>query len=94
MAKVCYPPLPISLALPMCSLSVALAAGHPEKHGDSSGPLFSMYQDMTEEEDRQMAERWQKDTEGILVFVRTPVSFSTSLHTSNQCYRRVYSLLP
>jgi hypothetical protein len=59
----------------------------PERD-DSSGGLFSLYQDMTEEEDKQRAERWQKDADGILVFVRTSVSFSTPLHES-QYYRRV-----
>ncbi|KAH9972248.1 hypothetical protein BGW80DRAFT_1459873 [Lactifluus volemus] len=35
---------------------------------DSSGALFSLYQDITEEEDKQRAKRWQKDADGILVF--------------------------
>jgi hypothetical protein len=61
---------------------------------DSSGALFSLYQDVTEEDDRQRAERWQKDADGILVFVRTSVSFSTPLHASNQCYRLVCCLSP
>ena len=37
---------------------------------DSSGPIFSMYLEMTEEEDKKMAESWKSDAEGILVFVR------------------------
>ena len=37
---------------------------------DSSGPIFSMYLKMTEEEDKKMAESWKADAEGILVFVR------------------------
>ena len=37
---------------------------------DSSGPIFSMYLEMAEEEDRKMAESWKADAEGILVFVR------------------------
>jgi hypothetical protein len=36
---------------------------------DSSGPFFTMYREMTEEEDNKMAERWQKDAEGIIIFV-------------------------
>lgn len=36
---------------------------------DSSGPLFSMYSKMAEEEDNKMVERWQRDADGILVFV-------------------------
>jgi len=36
---------------------------------DSSGPLFSMYSRMAEEEDNKMVERWQRDADGILVLV-------------------------
>jgi hypothetical protein len=36
---------------------------------DSSGPLFHMYVKMTEEEDDKMTKRWQKDADGILIFV-------------------------
>jgi hypothetical protein len=37
---------------------------------DSSGPIFSMYMEMAEEEDKKLAESWKADAEGILVFVR------------------------
>ena len=37
---------------------------------DSSGPIFSMYMKMAEEEDKKMAESWQADAQGILFFVR------------------------
>jgi hypothetical protein len=37
--------------------------------GDSSGPLFSIYSKAAEEEDNKMVERWQKDADGILIFV-------------------------
>jgi hypothetical protein len=37
---------------------------------DSSGPIFSMYMGMAEEEDKKMAESWQADADGILIFVR------------------------
>ena len=37
---------------------------------DSSGPIFSMYLGMAEEEDEKTAESWKADAEGILVFVR------------------------
>jgi hypothetical protein len=82
------------LSAPGTIPGTAEAARQAEKDGDSSGPLFSLYHEMTDEEDKMRAERWQKDADGILVFVRTSVSFFTSLHTSNQCYRRVCSLLP
>jgi hypothetical protein len=36
---------------------------------DGSGPLFNMYVKMAEEEDNKMTQRWQKDADGILVFV-------------------------
>ena len=37
---------------------------------DSSGPILSMYLDMAEEEDRKLAESWQADADGVLIFVR------------------------
>ena len=40
-------------------------------YGDSSGPLFAIYSKSVEKIDNMMAERWQKDAEGILIFVCT-----------------------
>ena len=40
--------------------------------GDSSGLLFSIYSKAAEEEDNKMVERWQKDADGILIFVSPP----------------------
>ena len=37
---------------------------------DSSGPIISMYMDMTTEEDKTMAENWKADADGVLIFVR------------------------
>ena len=37
---------------------------------DGSGPIFAMYMEMAEEEDKKLAESWKADAEGILVFVR------------------------
>ena len=34
-----------------------------------------MYSTIAEEEDDKMVERWQKDAEGIIIFVRTEVGF-------------------
>jgi Family of unknown function (DUF6535) len=45
---------------------------------DSSGPLFLLYRDVTKEEDNKMAERWQKDAEGILIFVGLFIFHTTS----------------
>ena len=64
---------------------------------DSSGPIFSMYLEMAEEEDKKLAESWQADADGILIFVRLPPSDSV-LHTRSSCSsctirRPVYSLL-
>jgi len=39
-------------------------------HGDSSGPLFTLYSKLAVEEDNKMVERWQKDADGIIIFVR------------------------
>ncbi|KAI0298931.1 hypothetical protein BC826DRAFT_89618 [Russula brevipes] len=35
---------------------------------DSSGPLFSIYLKLAEEEDKKIAERWRADAGGILIF--------------------------
>ena len=48
--------------------------------GDSSGPLFTMYSKIGEGEDNQTAERWQKDADGIVIFVCPEVAF---LHTEH-----------
>ena len=36
---------------------------------DGSGPIFSMYLEMAEEEDKKTAELWQANADGILIFV-------------------------
>ena len=36
---------------------------------DGSGPLFSMYLELAEEEDKKMAESWKADADVTLVFV-------------------------
>jgi hypothetical protein len=41
--------------------------------GDSSGVLFSMYSKAAEDEDEKMVEGWQKDADGILIFVSPSV---------------------
>jgi hypothetical protein len=46
--------------------------------GDSSGPLFTMYAKIAQEEDDKMAESWQKDADGIIIFVRPGVLFFTT----------------
>jgi hypothetical protein len=60
---------------------------------DSSGPLFNMYIKMTEEEDNKLTHRWQKDADGILIFVSF-IFVSTLRYRSQREYcRPVYSLL-
>jgi hypothetical protein len=61
--------------------------------GDSSGPIFSMYSKAAEEEDKNMADRWQKDADGILIFVRPRVSIILPFNISWDT-RPVYSPLP
>ena len=46
--------------------------------GDSSGPLFSIYSKAADEEDNKMVERWQKDADGILIFVSPHISIYIS----------------
>ena len=47
---------------------------------DSSGPLFSMYSKFAEKDDNKMTDRWQKDADGILIFVSLCVAI---LHTTH-----------
>ena len=47
--------------------------------GDSSGLFFSIYSKAAEEEDNKMVERWQKDADGILIFVRPRVGTHATL---------------
>ena len=63
-------------------------ASQPEGQSDyidGSGPIFSMYLEMAEEEDKKMAESWKADAEGILVFVRLclPVPYFQLTHRSD-----------
>ena len=47
---------------------------------DSSGPLFTMYSKIGEEEDNKMTERWQADADGILIFVSPRVHIHIPAH--------------
>lgn len=42
-----------------------------------------MYSNISDEEDNKVAERWQKDAEGIIIFVR-PGSLPMSVHTDRR----------
>jgi hypothetical protein len=57
-----------------------IQSSQDSKFGDSSGPLFSMYLKVSEEEDIKMAERWQKVAQEIMIFVgpEPEVAFHTA----------------
>ena len=69
----------------MCTVGVYLgwprssSSNHPSQagfnFGDGSEPLFSIYSNTAEKEDNKMAERWQRDAQGILIFVSPHVAF-------------------
>ena len=59
---------------------------------DGSDHFFTMYTEMAGEEDNKMAERWQADAEGILVFVRPDPCSSHSFHRLTD--RRLVYFLP
>ena len=46
--------------------------------GDPSGPLFSLYSEIADEEDDEMAARWQQDAKDILIFVSSHVAILTA----------------
>ena len=56
--------------------------------GDSSGPLFSIYSKAADEEDSKMVERWQKDADGILIFVRPCVRIHIFFHINRDAVDR------
>jgi hypothetical protein len=60
--------------------------------GDSSGHLFSMYSKIVEKEDNAVAEQWQKDGDGIIIFVSAQVKFLCRCVRQQEVYRQVYSL--
>jgi hypothetical protein len=62
------------------------------KFDDSSGPLFTLYSRITEKEDNTMVQRWQKDAEGIIIFVRQR-SWALPLRTHWMVNRTAFSLL-
>jgi hypothetical protein len=67
-------------------------SGGASSFGDSSGLLFSIYSKAADEEDNKMVERWQKDADGILIFVRPCACNHIFLSHRLEYYRLVYSL--
>ena len=61
--------------------------------GDSSGPLFSIYTNVTEDEDNKRVKSWNEDADGILIFVSSCVRVSI-ISCTNRNTRLVYSPLP
>ena len=51
-----------------------------------------MYTKLSEEEDKKMVERWQKEAEGILIFVSPNVSILYLYAPKLEICRPVYSL--
>jgi hypothetical protein len=91
--------VPSSAILPTCILGLLRNPQERKKEqdplpefADSSGPLFYMYREMAEEEDNKMAERWQKDAEGIIIFVSPQLLSIPFTHQVKSC-RLAYSLL-
>jgi len=48
-------------------------------YSDSSGPLFKIYSKSAEERDTRVFKRWEKEANGIILFVR-PKAVSYMLH--------------
>jgi hypothetical protein len=55
-------------------------SGEALNFGDSSGPLFATYSESAEDEDDKMVEHWQKDADGILIFVSPRVGIHIFVH--------------
>jgi hypothetical protein len=51
-----------------------------------------MYVKMTEEEDNKMAKRWQKDADGIIIFVSPYIDSTLEPSDQREHCRPVYSL--
>ena len=51
--------------------------------GDSSWSLFSLYSEIATEEDDKKIERWQKDADGILVFVSHCIGILTAIRINS-----------
>jgi hypothetical protein len=67
------------------SLTLLICVSDDSQNGlcDPSGPLFSLYSKMVEEDDNNIAKRRQKDAEGIVLFV----SPRSCLHTGPKARR-------
>ena len=57
---IAYPPGMLDVARLVNHLPIYATVGSPNELGDTSGPLFSIYTNMVEEDDNKRAERHQK----------------------------------
>lgn len=69
------PPPPSPLPIPLDTDVPAHSNVTEGNYGDSSDKLFSVYLSHAGKFDKEQAESWKGDTEGILVFVRCPSIF-------------------
>jgi len=72
------PPGPGPVSEPEPAPVTPLPSKKKANFGDSSGPLFSLYSDIADEEDQKMADRWQQDAKDILIFVSSHVAILTA----------------
>ena len=64
------------------------------KFGDSSGPLFSLYSNLSKNVDDKITDQWKHEaTDGILIFVSPRVPHSCYYAHKFKRYRPVYFLL-
>ena len=61
--------------------------------GDSSDPLFTMYSQYAEDDDKNMTKHWTKDADGIIIFIRPEANSMYWWGLINEPNRLVYSLL-
>ncbi len=64
-----------------------------ENVGDSLDPLFTIYLNFAEEEDKNMSECWKKDADSIIIFICLEVDFMYLWGLIKELNRLVYSLL-
>ena len=65
-----------------------MPSGEASHFGDSSGPLFSIYSKAAEDQDNVKVERWQKDADGILIFVSPRSCWHSYIFAYKLDYRR------
>lgn len=64
----------------LVDLTHCVLDGSQDELCDTSGPLFSLYSKMVDEDDNNRSERLQKDAEGIVLFVSPRSCLYTRKH--------------